>query len=179
MTRAQRSSRILVATAALLVVAGLSAVPIVLAADHAVSIVGRKFEPVQVTVVPGDKVVWTVTESIGEPHSVTSGKPGAADSGDMFDSGIESLKDNGQRFEQVFPDPGTYDYFCTVHPTEMTGQVLVLAPGQTPPAAEAPAEGGEEAAVPVQNRVIAAGVLVVTLTLLFAGAAAWRRMNPV
>jgi plastocyanin len=177
MTRAHRTSRILIAIATLLVVAGLAAVPIVLAADHAVSIVGRTYEPAQITIVPGDKIVWTVTESIGEPHSVTSGEPGAADSGDMFDSGIEGLKDNGQRFEWAFPNPGTFDYFCTVHPTQMTGQVLVLAAGQTPPAGEAPADG-EEAGVPVQNRVIAAGVLIVTLIVLFAGAAAWRRMNP-
>jgi hypothetical protein len=57
----------------------------------------------------------------------------------------------------------------------MTGQVLVLAPGQSPPAASG---GGEAAAGTIDRKVIGAGILVVTLVVLFGAAIVWRRMNP-
>ena len=52
-----------------------------IAADADVEIVGLTFEPAQVTVAVGDTVTWTVSESIGAPHSVTSGTPDDPDKG--------------------------------------------------------------------------------------------------
>ena len=57
----------------------------------------------------------------------------------------------------------------------MTGTVVVLAPGQSPPAAE-PAR--RASAGTIDRKVIGAGILVVTLVVLFGAAMVWRRMNP-
>jgi plastocyanin len=172
-----------------LLLASVAVATTVLASPLDVSIVDKTFQPATITVNVGDTVTWTVTQAIGEPHSVTSGKPGT-DQGKDFDSGI-GLKDNGQSFPFTFDKPGTYDYFCQVHPTVMTGQVIVTAAGQSPPASEAPAASAgpsaaateapvaRESGEPVQpeRRLIGAGILAVTLILLFGAAALWRRMN--
>ena len=190
---------------AVLVAAGAVAVP-ALAKDAAVSIVGTSFQPATITVGVGDTVTWTTTQSIGQQHSVTSGKPGAPDQGKVFDSGL-GLQENGQTFPFTFTTPGTYDYFCQVHPTQMTGQVIVTAaggsaapasaapasapagsappasapaasPGGSPSATEPPVapEAGEP--VPPENKIIAAAVLGVGLVLLFAASWYWRKLNP-
>jgi plastocyanin len=205
MTFSDRARRLALGAAAVLSTAFV-AVPAI-AAEQAVSIVDKSFQPATITVAAGDKVTWTVTKSIGEPHSVTSGKLGDADSGKQFDSGIK-LKDDGQSFSFTFDTPGTYDYFCSVH-AEMKGVVTVLAAGASGGASEAPpsappspspaatAAGSQAPAgspgasgspgpsaapepgepVPPENRAIAAGVLIVALALLFAASAAWRRLN--
>jgi plastocyanin len=177
----------------------------VLASPLDVSIVDKTFQPATITVKAGDTVTWTVTKSIGEPHSVTSGKPGT-DQGKDFDSGI-TLKDNGQSFQFTFDKPGTYDYFCQVHPTVMTGQVIVAAAGQSAAASGAPASAGpattaapaaspagspaaspaateapvapeDSEPVPPENKYIGAGILGAALVLLFAANWYWRRLNP-
>ena len=90
-------------------VVGAVAAP-VLGANGAVSIVGKKFEPATVTIGVGDTVTWTVTQSIGEPHSVTAGTPGEPDQ--LFDSGIDKLKEDGEDYQFTFDTPGTFKYFC-------------------------------------------------------------------
>jgi plastocyanin len=175
MTFSQRTRRLSLGAGTILAIA-LAAAP-VLAAEHAVSIVGVHFEPAQLTAAVGDTVVWTVTESNGELHSVTSGKPGfVGQGGTSFDSGI-NLRDNGQSYTHTFEAAGVYDYFCQVHAVDMLGQVLVLEPGQSPPVVEPP-PSEVEPGVPVQDRVLAGGILVMTLLVGFAGAWLWRRMNP-
>jgi plastocyanin len=123
----------------LVVVAGGVVVP-VLAQGGAVSIDGLAFKPPTITVAAGDTVTWTVTQSIGAQHSVTSGKPGGADVGKVFDSGFV-LQNNGDSYKFTFDTPGTYDYFCQVHPTQMTGTIDVTEAG----AASAPAEPATQA----------------------------------
>jgi plastocyanin len=176
MTLVHRTRRLVLAGGLLLV--ALAAISPALAADVGVSIVGKSFQPAQIVVAQGSTVTWTVTQSIGEPHTVTSKKTDTLAQGAAFDSsttdpGLSKLKDNGATFQFTFKDAGTFDYMCTVHP-EMTGTVLVLAPGQSPPAA-APAEAGGGT---IDRKVIAAGILVVTLVVLFGAAIVWRRMNP-
>lgn len=182
---------------AVLALGGALAVP-ALAKNVDVSIVGTAFDPATITVEAGDTVTWTTTQSIGQQHSVTSGKPGAADQGKVFDSGL-GLQDNGQSYQFTFTTPGTYDYFCQVHPTQMIGQVVVTAGGgSAPPASAAPggsagpeaSPGGSPAAteapvapeagepVPAESRIIAAAVLGVGLVLLFAASWYWRKLNP-
>ena len=204
MTFVPRAWRLALALAVLALAAGL-AVP-VLAQNADVSIVGTSFQPATITVGVGDTVTWTTTQSIGQQHSVTSGKPGAPDQGKVFDSGL-GLQENGQTFPFTFITPGTYDYFCQVHPTQMTGQVIVTAaggsaapasaapasapagsappasapaasPGGSPSATEPPVapEAGEP--VPPENKIIAAAVLGVGLVLLFAASWYWRKLNP-
>jgi plastocyanin len=170
MTLVHRSRRLVLAAGGLLVVLALAAPA--LAATIAVSIVDKTFQPADIVIAQGDTVTWTVTKSIGEGHTVTSGTPGGADIGAAFDSGlanIDALKDNGATFSFTFDTPGTYAYFCQVHP-QMTGTVVVLAEGTTP--------GESEAGIPIERRLIGGGILLATLVVLFGAAVVWRRMNP-
>jgi YVTN family beta-propeller protein len=72
------------------------------------------FEPGQLTIGAGQRVVWSNDD--GAPHGVrfNDGTPG------------RELMLPGQGFEHVFATAGVYDYACSVHPY-MTGRVTVLA----------------------------------------------------
>jgi plastocyanin len=82
-------------------------------ADMRVSIVGRAYQPSQLTVGIGQTVTWR-NESFGQ-HTVTS-----VDG--LFDSGAMNT---GSSFAMTFTKAGTFDYTCTIHP-EMRASVLVL-----------------------------------------------------
>jgi plastocyanin len=72
------------------------------------------FKPRQLTVAVGTKVKWVNQDDV--PHTVTSSlKPR------LFDSGAMETEDP---FVYVFTKPGTYEYFCAVHP-HMTGRIIV------------------------------------------------------
>lgn len=141
-----------------------------LAATIGVSIADKAFAPAEIVVANGSTVTWTITKAIADVHTVTSGKPGAADAGKLFDSGFDALKVNGNTYSFTFDTPGTYDYFCQVHATVMTGKVVVLAEGQAPGEA---AEG-----IAPERKLAAAIIIVVLLVVLFGAAMVWRRMNP-
>ncbi len=193
MTFVHRYWRVVVPSAVL--VASALVVGPALAKNADVSIVGTSFQPATITVEVGDTVTWTTTQSIGQPHSVTSGKPGDPDAGKVFDSGI-GLQDNGKSFQFTFTTAGTFAYYCQVHPTQMTGQVVVTAAGASsapataaasgpvPSAGESPAASAPvvpevaEPPVPPERKLIGAGILAVTLIVLFGAARVWRRMNP-
>lgn len=83
------------------------------------------FDPVQVNITPGTKVDWKNADTAS--HTVTSGKPSDNTTGTIFDS---SLVKAGGEYKFTFNDPGTFDYYCQVHPW-MTGQVIVAAAGAT------------------------------------------------
>jgi plastocyanin len=181
------SSRPIAIAASVLALVGLLAVASVAAAvgtQQAISIVDKTFSPADLTVNVGDTVVWTVTKAFTESHSVTSGALGDPNSGKLFDSGIKLTK-NGDTFSQTFTTAGTFAYYCQVHPTEMKGTITVLAPGQSaPPAAsgapaasQAPGGESERPAIATSDKLIAAGVLVAVLVLLFGAAWYYRRVN--
>jgi plastocyanin len=181
MTLVNRTRRLALVAGLLLV--GLAAISPTLGSDAGVNIVDKSFSPATITVAQGTTVTWTVTKAIGEPHTVTSGKLGDKDLGSAFNSqttdpNLSKLKDVGGTFAFTFDKPGTYDYLCTVHSTEMTGQVIVLTPGQTPPATTAPTAAPVESGIPAEKKLLGAGILVVTLVILFGSAIVWRRMNP-
>lgn len=70
------------------------------------------YNPQNITVKEGTKVVWENEQSI--THTVTSKE-------DFFDSGnIEQ----GDSYSYTFEKPGTYNYYCTIHPS-MEGKVVV------------------------------------------------------
>jgi plastocyanin len=72
------------------------------------------FSPATVTVAVGARVTWVNHDDV--PHTVTSKvKPRLFDSGTL---------DTDGRYSFVFTAPGTYDYFCAVHP-HMTAKVVV------------------------------------------------------
>jgi plastocyanin len=70
------------------------------------------FGPASLTVPVGTTVVW-INQDV-EPHTVVS-------SDQKFQS--EAL-DTGDRFSVTFDKPGSYGYFCSLHP-HMTGKVVV------------------------------------------------------
>lgn len=84
------------------------------------------FQPPAVNIVAGGSVTWTVG-SDPEQHTVTPREAGAFEgSGQLF---------TGDTFTVTFEEPGTVEYFCSLHPT-MVGTVEVSAP--TTPAAAVP-----------------------------------------
>ncbi|MCY4491683.1 MAG: plastocyanin/azurin family copper-binding protein [Thaumarchaeota archaeon] len=73
--------------------------------------------PTRITIKAGQPVTWVNQDSAF--HSVTSGSYDVPT--DDFDSGY---MDPYQTFTITFDQPGTVDYFCTLHPW-MAGQVIV------------------------------------------------------
>ncbi len=93
---------------------GFAATSLAGAPDSAVTISGFAFAPARLVVAPGTRVTWTNRDDI--PHTVTS-----AATPRLF--GSEAL-DTGEHFSRVFDTPGTYRYFCAIHP-HMQGAVVV------------------------------------------------------
>jgi plastocyanin len=72
------------------------------------------YQPARLVVKVGATVTWVNRDDV--PHTATSTtKPRAFDSGTL---------DTDGRFSHVFTVPGTYEYFCAVHP-HMTGRIVV------------------------------------------------------
>jgi plastocyanin len=82
------------------------------AADAGVQIDQYAFLPQRITVTPGTTVTWTNDDDA--PHTIAS-------SAKVFKS---RPLDTGDKFSFTFTTPGTYAYFCSVHP-QMTGTVTV------------------------------------------------------
>jgi|GraSoi_2013_60cm_1033757.scaffolds.fasta_scaffold00462_17 plastocyanin len=82
------------------------------AADAGVQIDQYAFLPQRITVKPGTTVTWTNDDDA--PHTIAS-------SAKVFKS---RPLDTGDKFSFTFTTPGTYAYFCSVHP-QMTGTVTV------------------------------------------------------
>jgi plastocyanin len=91
-------------------------------ADYGVSIVPGAsqqdntyhFYPPRIAV-PTDTTVSWLNGDVGQPHTVTSGQPGAADSGSVFNSGIMPAFPV-RSFEYTFSQPGNFSYYCIIHP---------------------------------------------------------------
>jgi plastocyanin len=121
--RARRSAPI---AAALLVLAaalpGAAILGAAIPAAHAAEAAARSYEvkidnyvfgPATLTVPAGTTVTWTNQDD--SPHTVTSA-----------DRRLKSpALDTGDRFSFTFDKPGSYSYFCSLHP-HMTGTVVVL-----------------------------------------------------
>lgn len=85
----------------------------------AVNVKDFTFGPKSVTVKAGTLITWTNQDDI--PHTVIS-------TTQQFRS---SALDTGDKFSFTFSAPGTYNYFCSLHP-QMTGTVVVVAADATP-----------------------------------------------
>ena len=70
------------------------------------------FGPTDLTVAVGTTVTWTNRDDI--PHTVVSTEK-------VFKS---KVLDTDEKFSSTFSTPGTYPYFCSIHP-KMTGKVVV------------------------------------------------------
>ena len=65
--------------------------------------------------IPTDTVVSWLNLDVGQPHTVTSGLPGAADKGSVFNSGVMPAFPV-RSFEFSFSQPGEVLYHCIIHP---------------------------------------------------------------
>jgi plastocyanin len=82
------------------------------AAASEVKIDNFSFSPQEITVPVGTKVTWVNRDDT--PHTVTS-----------VDKKFKSQAlDTDDQFSFTFSEPGTYEYFCSVHP-KMTAEVVV------------------------------------------------------
>lgn len=77
-----------------------------------VTIDNFSFTPATVTVKPGTQITWQNRDDI--PHKVVS-------SDNLFKS---KTLDTDDKFTFTFTQPGTYVYFCSIHP-KMTGKIVV------------------------------------------------------
>ena len=84
-------------------------------ADQAqqVAIYNYKFSPEVLTVPAGTRVTWTNKDEV--PHTVVSSDKRFPQSPGL---------DTGEQYSYTFTTPGTYEYFCTLHPF-MKGKVVV------------------------------------------------------
>ncbi len=73
------------------------------------------YSPAVFTVVAGSKVTWINLDTTA--HTVTSNTTG------LFDSGSITT---GQMWSFTFTTPGTYHYYCAIHPM-MTGTIVVTS----------------------------------------------------
>ena len=82
------------------------------AAANQVVIENFSFVPATLTVKAGTKVTWINRDDV--PHTVNENDK-------RFKSGP---LDTDDQFSYTFSDPGTFNYFCSLHP-KMTGQIIV------------------------------------------------------
>jgi plastocyanin len=83
------------------------------ASAAAIKIDNFSFGPATITIPAGSTVTWTNNDDV--PHVVTS------DDNKMFKS---KALDTDDRFSFTFTKPGTYNYYCAIHP-KMTAQIVV------------------------------------------------------
>jgi amicyanin len=106
----QKIAIIAAAAAALLLAVNLPADTPTVA--NLVKIDNFSFTPQTLTVPAGTTVTWVNKDDV--PHTVIS-----------TDKKFKSRAlDTDDRFSYTFSAPGTYDYFCSVHP-HMTGKIVV------------------------------------------------------
>jgi len=83
------------------------------AKENKIEIKDFAFNPQTITVKSGEKITWINRDE--EPHTVVS-------VGKQFKK--SSALDTDQTYTIVAGAPGTYSYFCSVHP-KMTGTIIV------------------------------------------------------
>jgi len=79
-----------------------------------VQIKGFSFQPASITMSAGSTVTWINLDSVS--HTVTADDK-------SFNSG--PIGGNEGKFDRIFPEPGTYKYHCTPHPS-MKGEIIVI-----------------------------------------------------
>ncbi len=91
---------------------GQSIAPIAPAPSRLVRIDNFTFTPAEITVTAGTAVIWINGDDI--PHTVAA-------TNHAFRS---KVMDTDQQYTFTFAAPGTYEYFCALHP-HMQGRVIV------------------------------------------------------
>lgn len=99
-------------------------------------VAGQRFEPSSLTVASGDTVIFSVDSP--DPHTVTAYEEELPDGASFFSTGgasneeetrsnvADALITQGETFELVLDEPGTYRYFCIPHEGQgMKGSIIV------------------------------------------------------
>jgi plastocyanin len=107
-----RSPAALLSAASIVVTLGFAAP--VFAADTEVKIDNFTFNPATITVKAGTTVTWTNGDDI--PHTVVA-------TAKAFKS---KVLDTSDKFSFTFTTPGSYEYFCSLHP-HMKASIVVEA----------------------------------------------------
>lgn len=133
LTRVRRWGAVAVATASLIVLGacGSDAKPgdarkPANATDHTVAMKLIVFAPDSLEVAAGSTVTWRQDDA--GFHTVTSGTvdQGAAGVTPQADSTFDSGQiPKGDSFEFTFDRPGSFPYFCAIHPATMRGEIRV------------------------------------------------------
>ena len=97
-----------------------------------VLIVNYAYAPADLTIPVGTTVTWVNQDSVG--HTVTEGDPNSPKPANLrvFDSSGEAVNGKvalisaGESWSYTFTTPGTYEYYCIVHPY-MIGHVTVTS----------------------------------------------------
>ncbi len=71
------------------------------------------FDPSTITISPGTSIIWTNYDSASHTVTESSGKFGS------------QTLNQGQSFSYTFKEPGTFDYYCAIHPF-MKAKVVVV-----------------------------------------------------
>jgi plastocyanin len=105
---------VLMAGGLFLASAGATTSPTTAPATVSVAINDFNFQPKEVTVAVGETVTWVNHDDV--PHTATAKGDSPA-----FDS---KALDTDEKFSFTFKTPGSYPYYCKVHP-HMTGLIIV------------------------------------------------------
>ena len=100
------------------------------ASNNTVLILNYAYVPADLTVPTGTTVTWINQDSVG--HTVTEGDPNSSKQAKLraFDSSGEAVTGKvaligaGESWNYTFTTPGTYEYYCIVHPY-MIGHITV------------------------------------------------------
>jgi plastocyanin len=112
--------------------------------ENAQAVQALDFYPDAITIHAGDTVTWsnptTIPHTVSIPVAGQTPPPGAPNpaqvGGNVFDNSAyisSGFITNAKPYTVRFTVPGTYKYYCTVHPPEMTGQIVVVPAGQPLP----------------------------------------------
>lgn len=93
------------------------------AGGHTVEVVDFAFSPATLEITAGSEVTWTNEDSFS--HTVTAGTPDEP-TGEFDEPLGDPTAHEGKdaTFTRTFDEPGTYAYFCDLHPS-MTGEIVV------------------------------------------------------
>lgn len=105
--------------------------PVVLQADHSISIKNLQFNPDSMDMAAGDTVTWTNNETDGTFHNINS------DDGSSF----RTTQDigPGTTFSFTPSSGGTFGYHCNIHPQTRGTLNVSGGSGEAPPPPEPPA----------------------------------------
>ena len=79
------------------------------------------FDPQRISIDVGETVTWINMDLV--EHTATSGNPEDSDFGSIFRSRRLSRE---ERFSHTFDEPGSFRYFCEVHPGMMRDAIVAV-----------------------------------------------------